>query len=132
MLELIRQPFRVLLMLLALFLLLPFAGLPVQMDVALAAATNMVVLIRRLADCQLGDDFRIVGHPRRGSHVGGADVAGSAATSRVGAVALVAVGAFADNTGIDVLGGVCADVALASAAVRDDWFVFAHGGMVVV
>lgn len=41
--------------------------------------TNMVVLIRRLADCQLGDDFRIVGHPRRGSHVGGADVAGSAA-----------------------------------------------------
>lgn len=53
-------------------------------------------------------------------------------TSRVGAVALVAVGAFADNTGIDVLGGVCADVALASAAVRDDWFVFAHGGMVVV
>ena len=40
MLELIRQPFRVLLMLLALFILLPFAGLPVQMDVALAAALH--------------------------------------------------------------------------------------------
>jgi hypothetical protein len=87
----------------------------------------MIVFIRRRADCQLGDEFRVVGRPRRWPHVGGADVAGSAAlsshslsicsfvclidvgqggtyTGRVGAVALVAVGAFADDAGIDVSG----------------------------
>jgi hypothetical protein len=111
----------------ALLLFLVLASRIVEVDVTLAAATNMVILIRGVAHCQLRDHFGVVGHFGGWADAGGSDVAEAAATSGVCAITLVTVYALANDLAVNVLRRIMADVALASAAVGDHWLLlFTH------
>lgn len=125
MLQLIRQSLmsQRLLVLLLLFL---FLVLFVEVHVALAAAPNVVISVAGIADREFGNHLRVVGWFARRTDMWRTDVAGTASTGRIGAIALVAVNAFTDYTAIDVGSGVGADIPLTSSAVRHDRFMFAH------